>query len=124
MKYGCILLAIFSLSACSKDPSYVEITCASLKQGLLNNDATIVNNFFGPLLSMKYTSPNFNKLTDTISQSCDITVEYSCFNCVQTLPPQSEIGLTFLDNNGDSTIRIISFAAAADSSIKLLGIEQ
>jgi len=124
MKYGYVLLAVFSLFACSKDPSHIEISCTSLKQGLLNDDTTIVKNYFGALLSMKYTSQNLDKLADTLSQSCDITVENSCFNCVQTLPPQSEIDLALLDNNGDSTIRVLNFKAAPDSTIRLLNIEE
>ena len=124
MKYGCLLLIVFLLSDCSKDPSHIEISCTSLKQGLLKNDTTVVKDFFGALLSMKYTSQNFNKLTDTLSQSCNITVENSCFNCVETLPPQSEIDVALLDNNGDSTIRILNLEAAADSTIRLLNIGQ
>ena len=100
------------------------MNCESLRTGLLNKDVTLVKNSLGNLLNMKYSQENLNKLANTIAQNCDIAIEYACFNCVQTLPPQSEIGLAFLDNGGDSTIRILNLAASEDSSIKLLSVQQ
>lgn len=124
MKYCFLLLMAFLLTNCNKDVSGTGINCESLQQGLLNDDVLLVKSSLGNLLGMKYTQQNFNKLTDTISKSCDITIEYACFNCVETLPPQSEIGLAFLDNTGDSAIRVLNLAAAPDSTIKLLNIHE
>ncbi len=124
MKYYFLFLMAVLLTSCKKNVSGTEIKCEPLQQGLLNKDVSLVKSSLGNFLSIKYTQQNFNKLTDTISNNCDITIEYNCFNCIQTLPPQSEIGLAFLDNNGDSTIRILNLAAAPDSTIQLLNIQE
>lgn len=118
-RYILIWLSFLTIS-CSKDAGSTSIDCASLRQGLLDDDVAAVDASLGDLLNVKYTQENINQLGTSISQSCDMTIEYACFNCVQTLPPQSEIGLKFLDNHGDSIVKNLDLVAAPDSTIKLL----
>lgn len=124
VKYYFLFLIVFLFINCNKDVSGTGVNCESLQEGLLNDDVSLVKSSLGNAFDMKYTFENLDKLADTISKSCDITVEYSCFNCVQTLPPQSEMGLAFLDNNGDSAIRVLNLVADTDSTFKLLNIQQ
>ncbi|MEO8711802.1 MAG: hypothetical protein ABI405_06735 [Parafilimonas sp.] len=125
MKYCLAFLIIFLLLDCNKELSDTgtNLNCESLQQGLLNNDAAIVDSLLGNLLDMDYSEENLIKLADTISKSCDIQATLVCFDCIETLPAQSDITLTFLDN-GDSTVRELDFTAGVNyKTIKLVGVQ-
>ena len=57
---------------------------------------------FHTLPSLDYNKANMDLLIDKISD-CDIDTGFYCFDCVQTLPSQTEIQL-ILQHNG-STIK-------------------
>lgn len=62
-----------------------------------NKDAvkTVINKFITRLSSETYTEENINKLTSMIDQECDLTCILLCFDCIKTLPSQTEIRISF-----------------------------
>ena len=110
MKYCLAFLLIFLLFDCNKElsDSVTNIKCESLQQALTNNNTALVDSLLGNLLDMNYSEENLTKLADTISKNCDIKAVLVCFDCIQTLPPQSPMELTFL-SGGDSTVRELDF---------------
>jgi hypothetical protein len=113
MKYLLLLLLTSAMISCQKgiqditDPTAM-INCDLLKQGLLDNDVSMVDSSLGNLLNTDYTEENMSKLVDTISKNCDTKAVLICFECIETLPAQSAMTLTFL-SNGDSTTKELDF---------------
>ena len=80
----------------------------------------IVISYISSLPSPKYTQPNLDQLAQVISQ-CDIKASVSCFDCVKTLPSQTEMGLIF-SYNGTQTQKIIDFSYSDNNEIVVLRV--
>jgi hypothetical protein len=115
MKYLLLFSMLVALMSCQKgladdkpvNPDHV-INCDLLKQGLLENNVLMVDSSLGNLLNTDYSEENMSMLADTISKNCDIKALLICFECIETLPAQSAMTLTFL-SNGDSTTKELDF---------------
>jgi hypothetical protein len=102
------ILLVFTfllLSGCKKET--LTKNCAKLKEAVAANNteqvSKIITEYIGNLPSDDYTAQNITKLTQNISNLCDVTSGVYCFNCIQTLPGQSEIWVSFL--SGGATIK-------------------
>lgn len=99
-----ILICSQLVLACDKD----EITgdCESLRDGILNNNADkagpAINNFIDRLDSKTYNETNLTILVQKISSQCNVTCTVLCFDCIKTLPSQSEIRIVI--NSGGTTV--------------------
>ena len=94
MKYYFVLFVLLVLlSACRKDS--IDRSCTNLQQELSasnkNKVEIEVNRIIQSLPSQDYTQENFEKLVNLIAGKCNIVVTGKCFDCIQTLPSQSEI---------------------------------
>jgi hypothetical protein len=123
MKYFLIIL-IFLFAGCSKDPKSPQPDCDGLKQGLLNNNVSLIVNALGNDLVMDYSQENLNALADTLTGGCDVKASLFCYNCIQTLPPQSEMYFALVNNAGDSTERVLDVTYTTDNKIKLVGVHE
>jgi len=116
-----VLLVLFSFTSCKKEHSS---SCQDLKQAAVNNNMDrlkeIVISYISSLPSPKYTQPNLDQLAQVISQ-CDIKASVSCFDCVKTLPSQTEMGLIF-SYNGTQTQKIIDFSYSDNNEIVVLRV--
>ena len=101
-----LLILICSLSVFSCDKDVISASCESLKDGILNDDIdkvrSTINNFIDGLGSKVYTEANLTALVQKISSQCNVSCEIVCFDCIQTLPSQSEI--TIVINSGGATV--------------------
>jgi hypothetical protein len=87
-----LVLTTLSLSCRKQD---ISNNCNSLRDGIAANDISkvkaAVTDFIAGLQRSDYNESNINTLCGRISSSCDVTVELACFDCIYTLPSQSEI---------------------------------
>jgi hypothetical protein len=115
MKYLLLLFILAVLISCQKGleddtPGNPDsaLNCDLLQQGLIANDASMIRSSLGNLLNTDYSEENLSKLADTISKSCDIEAVLVCFECIETLPAQSDMTLTFM-YNGNSITKELDF---------------
>ncbi len=100
-----IVFAALLFTACRKNAE--NSNCTLLKEGITANDlqqvSKAITNYINTLPTDEYTEANINLLVQTITGSCNIKSGAYCFDCIQTLPSQTEILLEF--NAGGNTIR-------------------
>jgi hypothetical protein len=88
-----LFLTVLLLNSCRKET--VAENCTKLKEAVAANNTEqvgkIITEYIDNLPSKDYTEQNLSKLTRNISNLCNITSGVYCFNCIQTLPGQSEI---------------------------------
>jgi hypothetical protein len=100
------LATLLTFSACKKDTARTE-SCEALKAGILTNDINLVDQEFEKLLAPYVPNPtaqdtyghkaNIENLVAQLNGECGFTARMDCYNCIKTLPPQSEIHLTVTD---------------------------
>lgn len=73
------------------------------------------------LSSQNYTQENLTNLAASLSNECDISVQVLCFSCIQTLPEQSEIRLSFNDS-GSPVAKTIDISYTPDNKIKIVNM--
>jgi len=102
-----LLLAALMLSlntGCKKDSD--EATCQQFKNSIISSDKeqvkTIISQFIATLPSSNYTQQNLDALANSVQQHCTMNASALCFDCIQTLPSQSEIRISFM--NGATTV--------------------
>lgn len=54
----------------------------------------VINGYIASLPSQNYTKQNLNALVDAINGLCGETATMLCFDCIKTLPSQSEIRIS------------------------------
>lgn len=78
--------------------------CMQLKNGIISNEKEevkiTISDFIMSLPSQNYTEENMNKLVAAIGQQCGITATLLCFDCIKTLPSQTEIRISCTGING------------------------
>lgn len=110
---------------------HYDPNCNNLISGIINTDNTIVNSEIDKLtngLSPKPTaddplghSANFETLLSRLNDCEQIQAELTCYGCIKTLPPISEI-LVKTDSSGIMIQRFIDFEANEQSNLKPIGI--
>jgi hypothetical protein len=94
-----LLLLLFAcmVSGCKKSSDSPR--CEEFREDMLNNDKeavrTTITRYIDGLPSKKYTAQNLLNLLNAIKRLCGIQGEVLCFDCIDTLPSQSEILLRF-----------------------------
>ena len=94
-----ILFVAVSLFACRKDKELRSGSCQQLYAAAMNMDIQqareAITNYIAGLPSQAYTEANLVKLVQAINSGlCTGTASLFCFDCIQTLPAQSEIFLS------------------------------
>jgi hypothetical protein len=119
------MLVLLVVSSCRK-PS-VPINCEKLSNGLATDNkedvGAMVNEFIHRLPSIAYTDGNLAKLVQSISKSCSVGAETFCFDCIKTLPSQSEIRLTYSSATSQG-YRIIGISYDTNNQMKFVGMHQ
>ena len=109
MKHKLVLVLILGLGfiSCKKD---IAGKCDDLAEAMVINNqekaATIMNSWINELASDEYTEDNINRLISLINDNCTINATLFCFDCVMTLPSQTEIGLEF-QYNGNTVNKVL-----------------
>jgi len=95
-------LLVVALS-CSKEDSD-EDYCKELRDGVTNSNVEkvrlVITQFINGLPSQDYTEENINNLVHVIEDYCDGSATVLCFDCVQTLPSQTEIQIWYPGTSG------------------------
>ena len=95
-----LLLTVFS---CTKDEDRTDY-CQELQSGITDGDVDQVRNvitkFINGLPSQEYTEENINYLVDLIERNCGGSAEIECFDCIKTLPTQTEIRIGYPGTSG------------------------
>lgn len=96
-----VLILTVSLLACRKDKDLRAPSCQQLESAAVNLDdqqaKEAISAYIANLPSQEYTEANLVKLVQTINGSvqtnggCSFTASLFCFDCIKTLPSQSEI---------------------------------
>jgi hypothetical protein len=114
-----VAMLLFLFAGCKKD-RLSNLNCNKLKAGLFANDKAIVSSSLTSLLGV-YSKENLETLVVGISNDCDISAKSLCFDCIYTLPSQSEIQLTF-NQSGNSISKVLDISYTQDNKMKIVGI--
>jgi hypothetical protein len=97
------LAGFFLLAACKKE-KIVMADCQQLLNGIAIHDKEevkkVINKFIASLTSQTYTAENLNALVSAVNKQCGASATLLCFDCIQTLPSQTEIRLAFAGLSG------------------------
>lgn len=111
----CISLAL-GFASCKKDN---QQKCEDLKIAASTDNVAKVNaiitSYIASLPSQTYNEQNIQMLTERISR-CEISSALFCFDCIKTLPSQTEISLNFV-HNGTSVQRVIDLSYTPNNKI-------
>lgn len=115
-----ILILIYGqlIFSCKKDE--LSGSCENLRDAVLNNNIdkanSSINSFINRLESKVYNEPNLTALVQKISSQCNVSSTISCFNCIRTLPSQTEIRIVI--NSGGTTVsKTIDLSYSANNII-------
>src|SRR5688572_14209485 len=94
-----ILLAAVLFATCDKD---VESKCTEFRSALVANDEekilNIGHHYIMQSLLLTNARPKFENLGKHIQDNCNLEGKYTCFQCIHTNPPMSEISIQFLND--------------------------
>lgn len=118
------LVAIL-VSGCKKEQLSSQ-DCEKFQAALVALEVEDVKQYIskqiGRLDSDENTAENLNRLAQAVSR-CDLSATVLCFNCIQTLPAQSEIRLAFLQN-GDSTFRTLDMSSTPKNKMQCISVHE
>jgi hypothetical protein len=93
-----ITFLLFALTSCKKT---ANSNCSELKEAAYTDNVEkvklIITNSILSLPSSAYNQQNLKQLAQTMAE-CDLESSVPCFDCIKTLPSQSEIVLKFFFN--------------------------
>jgi hypothetical protein len=107
-----VAVGLFLLPACRKQ-QLRKPDCQQLLNGITTDNKEevkgIINGFIAGLPSQTYTEQNLNALVAAINGQCGESATMLCFDCIQTLPSQTEIRIAYAGISGPvaKTIDII-----------------
>lgn len=114
-----ILTVILLISGCKKE-SDDGFDCSRFKQGVIANDKDKVATSLGGLLT-SYSRANVNQLAEAVSSQCGINATVLCFDCVYTLPAQSELKISFTE--GGTTIdKVLDISYSSGNKMRIVGM--
>jgi hypothetical protein len=117
---ACIFIPLLFI-ACKKQNTVIN-NCTALQQGILTSNiagvGATITNYINTLPSNIYTEQNLQTLAGAIrGGSCTITATVDCFDCIKTLPSQTEIQLSFI-NGGTTISKTIDITYTANNVIR------
>lgn len=127
----CVLLSVILLLTACDDNEISTTECEDFKLGIIDDNDNPVRDFVDDLCSDLSPNPafgdslghqrNLNTLVKRIENTCKLTVSVICYACIETLPVQSEIAVTFTQN--DSTYsKIIDILTPDDAALSFAGM--
>jgi hypothetical protein len=107
---------IIAVAGCSKDEMQ-PANCDKLQQAILAGNPddveTEINRISESLASTPDSKAGLDELSKTISTQCKVTAVTFCYNCIYTLPAQSEIRIS-ITNSGGHKDKIIDITRSGD----------
>jgi hypothetical protein len=97
------MAGLLMLAACKKE-KIGQADCQRLQNGITTANKeevkSVINKFISSLPSQTYSEQNVNKLVSAIGQQCGTGATVICFDCIETLPSQSEIRISYFGTGG------------------------
>jgi hypothetical protein len=116
-----MLLFTILPTGCKKQSSPV---CEKLKESIATNNTedakSLITQFINRLPSADYAAQNLDNLAASLSQ-CSISATVLCFDCIQTLPSQSEIRLSF-NSSGAAIAKTFDISYTPDNKMKVVNM--
>ena len=99
-----LAIALFSAGlSCSKDVGETDY-CQELRDGVLNSNVEqvrfAITQLINGLPTQEYTEENINKLVNVLENNCGGSAAMQCFDCIKTLPSQTEIQISHPGTSG------------------------
>lgn len=115
------LIVLFALlvAGCKKE-NLSWSDCDRLRRGLLTEDVKMVRDALSDNLR-RYSQENINKLSEAISGKCNLTVSDICFDCVYTLPAQTEIRV-IIHQTGTTVEKVIDISPTSANRMKIVNV--
>ena len=118
--FACIFISIVFIG-CKKQDTITD-NCTTLQQGMVAGDiasvGATITNYINALPSNIYTEQNLQALAGAIKGgSCTITATIDCFDCIKTLPSQTEIQISFI-SVGATISKTIDITYTANNVIR------
>jgi hypothetical protein len=121
MRYLFTLLFLSILVQGCKKQKAEPADCIQLSAAITANHIdqakTSITAFINHLPSDAYTSQNLDQLADSISGQCAITAIVLCFDCIDTLPSQTEIRVS-VSSEGSTISKTIDITYTPDNKMK------
>ena len=115
-----VIALILSGLSCTKDDTENDY-CQELKDGVTNSNVeqvrVVITQLIKGMPSQEYTEENINQLLSLIGQYCDGSVEMLCFDCIKTLPSQTEIQIWYPGSTGQ-VYKIIDITYMSNNEMK------
>jgi hypothetical protein len=71
--------------------------------------------------SKTYSLQNIQILSASVSSQCSFTANMLCFSCIKTLPPQTEISISFMDG-GSQVRKVFDISYSPDNKMKFVNM--
>jgi hypothetical protein len=112
-----LAIIIFGFSGCKKEA--MSIDCQKLKaeiaSGHVEGVKIIIDQLIGSLPSKQYNEQNINELANQLKGECSLSAEVLCFDCIKTLPSQTEIQVSF-SMQGSNVRKILDITYSTDNN--------
>lgn len=125
MRFLLFMILVLLIAGCSKDLTAGQ--CQELKQGIVANDLEKVRmkitQTIIALPSQEYTEQNLNALAAALSGECGLFAKVLCFSCIETLPEQSEIRVSF-EYSGSVVNKTIDISYSPDNKMRFVNLHE
>ncbi len=122
MKHIFTAVIFFGVGLCSCKKEKNNIYCDKLKAAIKKEDIIAAMNaltaYMNQLPAQSHTADNLKKLTQLVSSRCDADAVVLCFACIDTLPEQSEIKISF-GYNSNRFYKIFDISHTPDNKMKV-----
>ena len=120
------LALLLSVLSCNKD-ELAQPDCQDLQNGIMDSDREqvkiIITDFINNLPSQDYTEENLDRLVSLIEGQCGASVTMECFDCIKTLPSQTEIYIRYPGTN-NPVARSVDITYSANSKMKFSNLHE
>ena len=114
-----LVFFIIAAAGCRKDEMQ-PANCDKLQQSILagnpNEVETEINRICGSLTNSTDSRESLEALADKISSQCKVSAVTICYNCIYTLPAQSEIKIS-VSGAGTQKDKIIDITRSGDKFV-------
>ncbi|MDF2188107.1 hypothetical protein [Paraflavitalea sp. CAU 1676] len=125
--FSCILAVSLALTACKKDKEGYTQSCQDVKEALKNESKEVlraqIDRLIGQLSDKHHNQANLEALVTAINGQCGLQAAILCVQCIKTLPPQSEISITFSEN-GSQIRRTIDISSTQSDDMRFSSVHQ
>ncbi|MFN4312910.1 MAG: hypothetical protein ACK4E0_01360 [Chitinophagaceae bacterium] len=129
LRYASIFLTCLLLAACSRDESDVNgFSCAELQAAVVSNDLAMMKRVVEPLMASLSRPSSFahgqNQLETVaafLNECASTEASLLCFECIYTLPAQSEILIKVQTGSG-SLSKVVDISRDKNGVLRVVNI--